>query len=241
MNFNPFTIIVFISAISFFGTVLGGGLGVIIKNPTRKNLGNTIGFSAGLMLSIVMLQLIPEAVKWNFYGTIIFCSIGIMIFLVMESTYSVNIIQNDTYKKTAFLAIIAIMLHNLPEGIIMGCGFSSSQNIGIEMAIAIAIHDIPEGIAVAASMVAANVNKIKIMMYTIITALPTVIGAIIGVYIGSISKNILGISIAIASGVMLYVICGEMIPESNKLWKGKSSNLATILGIILGIIITEIF
>jgi len=73
-----------------------------------------------------------------------------------------------------------------------------------------------------------------------LTALPTAIGAWIGIYVGSISTNILGNALAFASGVMLYVIYGEMIPESKRLWPGTTSTLGMLLGIITGLIMTNV-
>ncbi|OFI06197.1 zinc transporter ZupT [Clostridium acetireducens DSM 10703] len=227
------------SVISLIGTMLGASLGVIIKNPSNKLLGTIVGFAAGLMLSIVMFDLIPESLNnWNFLGTILFCVLGIIIIAFIDSKLKPKIQDNNI--KMAVITAAALMIHNFPEGIIMGCGFAAGSILGIKMAIVITIHDIPEGIAVSAPLMASKVNISKILVYSFLTALPTAIGTFVGVFIGGISKNILEACISFASGIMLYVVCGEMIPESSKLWKGISSTIGTLLGIILGMLITHI-
>jgi ZIP family zinc transporter len=109
------------------------------------------------------------------------------------------------------------------------------------MSLIIAIHDIPEGIAVSAPLMASKVKISRILLYAFITAFPTAIGTFAGVYIANISKNVLGACLSAASGIMLYVVCGEMIPESSKLWDGITSTLGTLCGIVLGLVIVQAF
>jgi ZIP family zinc transporter len=227
--------------IAVIGTMLGALLGVVMNKPSRKFLGNIIGFASGLMLSIVVFELIPEATdKTGFGGTLLFLILGIVIVVIIDriSNFSSNV--NSTYTKVAFMVAIGIMLHNFPEGLIMGFGFVNGENLGLKMSLIIAIHDVPEGLAVAAPLMLSGARSNKILFYAFLTALPTAIGAWIGIYIGSISVNILGNALAFASGVMLYVIYGEMIPESKKLWSGTTSTLGILLGIIAGLIMTNV-
>ena len=91
----------------------------------------------------------------------------------------------------------------------------------------------------AAPLMLSGTKSRKILFYAFLTALPTAIGAWIGIYIGSISIEILGGALAFASGVMLYVVYGEMIPESRKLWPGTTSTLGILLGMIVGLAMTN--
>ena len=122
----------------------------------------------------------------------------------------------------------------------MGFGFVNGESLGLKMSVIIAIHDVPEGLAVAAPLMLTGIKSRSILFYAFLTALPTAIGAWIGIYIGSISISILGDALAFASGVMLYVIYGEMIPESKKLWPGTTSTLGILLGIIVGLIMVNV-
>ncbi|MCJ7691544.1 MAG: ZIP family metal transporter [Clostridiaceae bacterium] len=234
-------IILFTGVIALIGTMLGAFLGVVMKKPSRKFLGNIIGFASGLMLSIVVFELIPEAIdKTGFLKTLIFLVLGIVIVVIIDRISSLSQNVNSEYTKVAFMVAIGIMLHNFPEGLIMGFGFVNGESLGLKMSVIIAIHDIPEGLAVAAPLMLSGAKSRKILFYAFLTALPTAIGAWLGIYIGSISMGILGNALAFASGVMLYVIYGEMVPQSKKLWSGTTSTLGILLGIILGLIMTNV-
>lgn len=230
------------SVVSLIGTMLGASLGIIVKKPSNRLLGAIIGFAGGLMLSIVVFDLIPEAMSnWSFIGTLLFCILGILAISMIDRVINLsngNFVQNK-HVKVAFMAAIGLMLHNLPEGVIMGIGFLAGQSLGFKMSLIIAIHDIPEGIAVSAPLMASNVRVRKILLFAFLTAFPTAIGTLIGAYIGSISQNVLGACLAFASGIMMYVVCGEMFPESSKLWDGITSTIGILTGILLGLIMTK--
>lgn len=239
---NIYIIVALGSVVSLIGTMLGASLGIIVKKPSNKLLGTIIGFAGGLMLSIVVFDLIPEAMtSWSFVGTLVFCILGILTILAIDTKINLSnsSFGQNKHLKVAFMASLGLMLHNLPEGVIMGCGFLAGQSLGFKMSLIIAIHDIPEGIAVSAPLMASNVKVRKILFYAFLTAFPTAIGTWIGAYIGSISENILGACLAFASGIMMYVVCGEMIPESSKLWDGITSTIGILTGIMLGLIMTK--
>ncbi|WP_050608328.1 ZIP family metal transporter [Clostridium niameyense] len=225
--------------VSLVGTVLGALIGVSIKNPSNKLLSKLVAFSGGLMMAIVVFDLIPEALKkWHFPGVVLFCILGIIIIMFVDNkTNSINI---NEHKKVAFLTSIGIMLHNFPEGIIMGCGFAAGNNLGIKMAIIIAIHDIPEGIAVAAPLIASKENVVKTFLYVVFTALPTCLGTFFGAFIVNISNLLLGMFISLAAGIMLYVVCMDMIPEAAYLGDKKISFIYGSIGVIIGLIIINI-
>jgi zinc transporter, ZIP family len=239
---NMYLIVALGSVVSLIGTMLGASLGIIFKKPSNRLLGAIIGFAGGLMLSIVVFDLIPEAMSnWSFIGTLLFCILGILAISMIDRVINLsngNFVQNK-HVKVAFMAAIGLMLHNLPEGVIMGIGFLAGQSLGFKMSLIIAIHDIPEGIAVSAPLMASNVRVRKILLFAFLTAFPTAIGTLIGAYIGSISQNVLGACLAFASGIMMYVVCGEMFPESSKLWDGITSTIGILTGILLGLIMTK--
>jgi zinc transporter, ZIP family len=239
LNISITDIVVIGSIVSLLGTMIGASLGIIVKKPSNRFIGTIVGFAAGLMLSVVVFDLIPEAIiTWNFASTIICAVIGSLIIAVIDSKISIGNINKHV--KVAFMTALGLMIHNLPEGIIMGCGFRAGGSLGIKMCLIIAIHDIPEGLAVSAPLMSSNIKKVKILLYAFITAFPTAIGTFFGAFIAGISKNVLGICLSFAAGIMLYVVCGEMIPESSKLWEGVTSTLGVLAGIILGLIIVHV-
>ncbi|WP_052222718.1 ZIP family metal transporter [Clostridium homopropionicum] len=229
------------SFFSLVGTMLGASIGILFKKPSNRIIGCINAFAAGLMLSIVMIDLIPEAInKINFFNAMIFALMGMLIIMLIDLISDKNKMFSDSHLKIAFMAALGLMIHNFPEGIIMGAGFLANAELGIKMSILIAIHDVPEGIAVAAPLMASNKAAYKIMTYAFITALPTVLGSWLGVFLGSISEVVLGECLGVASGVMLYVIFGQMIPESLKLWRGKTVTISTLIGMIFGLVITNV-
>ncbi|KEH86364.1 zinc transporter [Clostridium novyi A str. 4540] len=242
MNIKLILIVTLASIVSLMGTIIGASIGVIIKNPSQKMIGNINGLAAGLMLSVVMMDLIPESIaKVNIFYTVIFCVLGVgMVMLIDILTGNEKNIFSNSSLKVAFMAAIGLMIHNFPEGIIMGAGFLAQATLGVKMSIVIAVHDIPEGIAVAAPLMASKVKPFKIMLYAFITAFPTLLGAWLGMYIGNISQIILAECLSIASGIMLYVVLGQMIPESFKNGEKLGVTISTLCGVILGIVITNI-
>jgi ZIP family zinc transporter len=221
--------------------MIGASIGVIVKRPSQKLLGSILGFAGGLMLSIVVFDLIPEAVeKWGFVGTLIFCVIGIILVIIIDNAISFKKSEINSHSKVAFMTALGLMLHNFPEGIIMGCGFLAGKTLGLKMSIIIAIHDIPEGMAVSAPLMISRVKVSRILFYVFITALPTALGAWIGIFAGSISESTLGACLAMASGIMLYVVCGELLPESSKVWGGITSTVGTLAGVLLGLVMINL-
>ncbi|WP_343763011.1 ZIP family metal transporter [Clostridium oceanicum] len=219
--------------------MIGAFLGISIKNPSNKLLGKLIGFSAGLMLSVVVFDLIPEALSKHNIKNMVLCFIlGISLIMVID--IKSNNTSINEHKKVAFLAAIGLMLHNFPEGMLMGCGFATGNNLGLKMSFIIAIHDIPEGIAVAAPLIASKEKPYKTLLYVFFTAFPTAIGSFIGIYMYRVSDGFIGILLSLASGIMLYVVCGNMIPESSKLYGNKIPMLFIIIGIIVGVFIINV-
>ena len=122
----------------------------------------------------------------------------------------------------------------------IGSGFESSISLGLSLAIAICLHDIPEGISMAVPMKNGGMSKSKVIFYVILSGITTGIGAFFGAIIGSISKTIISICLSFAAGAMLYIVSGELVPESNKLYKGRMTAIGNIIGFLIGIFATQI-
>ena len=140
----------------------------------------------------------------------------------------------------------AIALHNIPEGMVIGSSFAKTADelilnrAGITMAIVIGLHNIPEGMAVAVPLISGGMPKWKAVMITTITGAPTIIGALLGYYIGVLGPVALALALSFASGAMLYVVFAELIPESILMWKSKLPAMAILIGIVTGLIIIYI-
>ncbi len=141
--------------------------------------------------------------------------------------------------KAGVLMMFAIAMHNLPEGLVIGS--SEVQQKGVLMMCLIGLHNIPEGIAVAAPLIAGGMKRWKAVLITGATGVPTLIGAIIGYYIGMESKMFISVSLGVAAGAMLCIIFSDMIPEAQKMYDSKVAGYATFISVLVGAILIFAF
>lgn len=132
----------------------------------------------------------------------------------------------------------AIALHNVPEGMTIGASFAISENLmfgtGMTMAVLIGLHNIPEGMAVAVPLIGGGMGRVRAVVITALCGIPTLIGAWLGLWLGDIGPVGLAVSLGFASGAMLYVVYGEIIPEAFLMYRSKLPAFAIIAGILLG-------
>lgn len=227
------------------GTTLGGILGATMKTKSNKFLSFILEFAAGLMVAIVCFELIPEAMEVsNMFTVIIGIIIGVIIMIFCDNLVNYkyskkNIFKMNSLMKTGIIVGIGLAIHNFPEGLAIGSGFSASTKLGITLAIAIALHDVPEGISMAVPMKNGGMKTYKVILYTFLSGLTTGVGAFFGILIGTISEQLISICLGFAAGAMLYIAAGELIPESHKIYKGRIAYLGNILGFLIGIISTQ--
>lgn len=146
-----------------------------------------------------------------------------------------NELAGNTLLKTGIIVSVGLALHNFPEGLAIGSGFGASLKLGLSLAIAICLHDIPEGISMAVPMKNGGMKPGKVIFYVVLSGVTTGIGAFFGSLIGGISQSIIAICLAFAAGAMIYIVSGELIPESNKLYHGRMTAIGNIAGLLLGI------
>ena len=140
---------------------------------------------------------------------------------------------------------LAIALHNLPEGMVIGATYAKDPTAiiagsGILVAIVIGLHNIPEGMAVSVPLISGGMKKWKAIVITAASGLPTVVGSILGFLLGMINPICLSISLALASGAMLYVIFAELLPQSILMWKSRLPAFILLIGLLLGFVLVLI-
>jgi ZIP family zinc transporter len=234
------------------GTGLGGLFTFFLKKPTKRFMAILLGFTSGIMLSVVCFDLIPESIRLGGVGmSLLGISTGAVLMLVLD-----DIIQyrrpfrkaaatlNEYgygFIKSGILLGIGIAIHNFPEGLAVGSGFAASDSLGLGLALVIGLHDMPEGIAMAAPLRMGGVNRFRILLYTILAGIPMGVGAFMGELLGGISQIFICLCLSFAGGAMLYITCGELIPKTNSIYKGRFSTVGMIIGILCGIFVSHTF
>ena len=135
----------------------------------------------------------------------------------------------------------AIVLHNIPEGMSIGASYNIDTEGGVSMALILAVliglHNIPEGMAVSVPLVSGGMKRIKAALLTAASGAPVVLGAWLGYWIGDIGAIGLAASLGFASGAMLYVVFGEIIPQAVLMYRSKVPAFFVIIGMLIGMII----
>ena len=135
----------------------------------------------------------------------------------------------------------AIALHNVPEGMTIGASYASNDGLlgtsALVLAIIIGLHNIPEGMAVSVPLISGGMAKWKAVLITACSGIPTILGALLGYLLGEIGPLGLTMSLGFASGAMLYVVFGEILPQSILMYHSKLPAFSAIIGILAGILI----
>ena len=135
----------------------------------------------------------------------------------------------------------AIALHNVPEGMTIGASYASNNgamgNAALVLAVIIGLHNIPEGMAVSVPLISGGMSKWKAVLITAASGIPTILGALLGYVLGEIGPMGLTMSLGFASGAMMYVVFGEILPQSYLMYHSKLPAFSAIIGILAGILI----
>ena len=135
----------------------------------------------------------------------------------------------------------AIALHNVPEGMTIGASYACNEGVmgsaALVLAVLIGLHNIPEGMAVSVPLISGGMPKWKAVLITAASGIPTILGALLGYALGEIGPMGLTLSLGFASGAMLYVVFGEILPQSFLMYHSKLPAFSAIAGILAGLLI----
>ena len=157
--------------------------------------------------------------------------------------------QSQRNNRELFIAGVvmafAIALHNMPEGMVIGASYAGDAGqltggAGFIIAVVIGLHNIPEGMSVSVPLISGGMRPLKAVAITALSGAPTVLGAVLGYTLGLISPLWLCLSLSFAGGAMLYVVFGELLPESYLMWKSKAPGAMTLVGTLVGVILVYI-
>lgn len=237
---------VLLTAIGVGGaTVIGALLGFLFKNPSHKMNDIILSFAAGVMLAAAVIGLVIPSLEYGGSFAILVTIAGIFC-----GAISLNLIDKLTphlHKLTGvdieahpdktiklnkvLLFVIAIAIHNLPEGIAAGVSFGTGDiHTAITVAGGIALQNIPEGMVIIAPMIAAGISRGRTFVIAMVTGVVEVLGTFIGYFAVSVSHAILPFALAFAGGTMLYVISDEMIPETHSHGSERGATYSLLVG-----------
>ncbi len=223
--------IVLLTALGVGGaTIIGALIGFLFKKTSHKFNDIILSFAAGVMLAASVIGLILPSMEFGGKSAVIVTIIG-----VFAGALCVNLIDKivpHLHKLTGtdqedhpeansqldkvLLFVIAIAIHNLPEGIAAGVGFGTGNTAeALTIAGGIALQNIPEGMVIIGPMLASGVSRRRTLVIAMLTGVIEVVGTLIGYFAVTVSEAILPFALAFAGGTMLYVISDEMIPETH--------------------------
>ena len=250
--FGKLVVIGFIASIlAGFATGLGALPVLFFKNVSNNLFSSLLGAAAGVMLAATAFSLLVPGIGfgnalWPGYGIYV-VSAGMLVgaFFLHYADHQLPHPHLDAVIDThinsmrkIWLFVIAITIHNFPEGMSVGVSFGSGEmKNGLILAIAIAMQNIPEGLAVALPLVSLGYNRRRAIGVATATGLVEPVGGLLGVTMVTLFQPILPIAMGFAAGAMLFVISEEIIPETHSKGRSRYATYALMVGFIVMMII----
>lgn len=211
-----------------FSTLLGTLFIFIKTNKKETIIAASLSFAAGVMTCVSFIELLPEGHHLiggtyqpfvSILLSLLFINIGIIVSSIIDAFLPEN--QNKLYK-VGIISMLAIILHNIPEGIITFLASSADRSLGASLALAIALHNIPEGISISIPIYYATKSKKKAFFYTLISGLSEPFGALLAFLFlkNIVTDTIMGFLFCFIAGIMLHISFYELIKEA-KTYKSK--------------------
>jgi len=237
-----------LSLIAGLSTVIGAFILFFSKIQNKKLITFALSFSAGVMITVSFTDLFASAEETlrKYHGNLkgvflalFFLISGVIIALLIDKFIPDNptnfkTSNPDKLYRVGFVSMIALMIHNFPEGIATFVSGYENTSLGISISLAIALHNIPEGISIAMPIYYSTNSKAKAFKYTFYSGLAEPLGAFIAFLFlrPYINEIILAITFALVAGIMLYISFGELIPTAREYKYHKTYLFSIFLGII---------
>mgnify|MGYP004598836831 CR=1 FL=1 len=254
MDSNVFSAMM-LTVLAGISTGIGSIIALFAKRTNTKFLSLSLGFSAGVMLYVSMIEIFSKAKDYltaangytkgywlcviAFFAGIVI--IGLIDFFVpsTESDIGSDITNKDNHlKRMGIMTAFAIAIHNFPEGMATFTSALRDPRLGIAIAVAIAIHNIPEGIATSLPIYFSTGKKGKAFLISFLSGITEPIGAIVGYLIlrPFFNDTVFGILFSAIAGIMVFIALEELIPMAHEYEKSK----ITIIGVVIGMIVMAV-
>jgi zinc transporter, ZIP family len=244
--------------IGFFASILAGlatGIGALpvlfFKNISNNLFSSLLGAAAGVMLAATAFSLLVPGIH---FGNVLWPGNGIYVVSagMLLGAFFLHFADNqlphphldavvdtqiNSFRKI-WLFVIAITIHNFPEGMSVGVSFGSGEmKNGLVLAIAIAMQNIPEGLAVALPLVSLGYNRWRAIGVATATGLVEPVGGLLGITMVTLFQSVLPIAMGFAAGAMLFVISEEIIPETHAKGRSRYATYSLMVGFIVMMIV----
>jgi len=235
------------SFISAMATVLGALPLLFVNKLSEKWKDILVAFTAGIMVSATTFGLIPQALSES---TLWILTVGLLVGILVLDLIEKNVphIDVERYKgikqfdTKSLLVIIALFIHNIPEGLSTGFSYASvNEGLGPMIAIAIGAQNVPEGLILAVFLMQSKVSKLKALLIVAITGLVEVVSAVVGYFTASYISVLIGFGLSFAAGAMLFIVYKELIPETHGHGYERPATYSFIFGLIVMIYISYFF
>jgi len=230
--------VLLLSMLSFVTTFLGVVLALWVGTSERA-VAAGIGFSVGMMLLIALLELLPQAVSSVALApTLLFGVVGMaLVALAHRFIPHIHLVAEKgdgdaAQLRSAYLIVLGLTLHDLPEGFAMANAYVAAPAIGIVTAIAIALHNLPEEFAMAVP-VATTGRKRVLFGAALLSALAEPVGAVIGLVAVGTAPSLNGAFLGLAAGAMLFVSVHELLPMARRYRHGAHFALGAAVSVLV--------
>lgn len=229
--------------LGFAAEGLGVAIGIILlylfNIQNKRMIGMLFGCTSGIMIAMICFDILPEALEMgNPLIMLLGVASGILMGLLLEDVTDMVIgklpIRKGSSMGTGIVLLLGIALHNIPEGFAVGTIALTSPETVMRFAIVICLHSIPEAIAIAVPMKMAKMKLKWLMATPVLLGGIMGVGAMIGYIVSQIASGLITFALGGAAGIILYIVCDELLPESRKVWNGRMTSIATVIGIIIG-------
>ncbi len=224
-------------------TVFGSVMGFLFKKISHKFSDIVLSFAAGIMLAAAVLGLILPSIEYGGKYALIVTVIGVfagavcinLLDKLVPHLHKIVGVDEEKHNNSSIdkviLFVLAIAIHNLPEGIAAGVGFGSGNTAdAFLIAGGIALQNIPEGMVIIGPMLSAGVSPKRTFICAFATGIIEVVGTLLGYFAVTVSSIILPFALAFAGGTMLYVTSDEIIPETHAHGHERGATYALLVG-----------
>lgn len=247
--------ILWITALGVGGaTIVGSMIGFFFHDVSHKVNDMILSFAAGIMLAAAVIGLILPAMDlvqrgemWlpvaGIFGGALFLNAMDRLTPHLHKLSGVDMEKHEHNKNLdgALLFMLAVAIHNLPEGMAAGVGFAGENTkAAMTVAVGIALQNIPEGIITVSPLIMAGVKRKRAFFLGTVTAMIEVLGTVVGYSLAGISQKILPLALAFAGGTMLYIISDEMIPETHSHGYERVATYSLLLGFVLMLVMDAV-